>query len=169
MLGAEKKAPSHAPAASAARPAGRGRLVAATVLEAVNLAERAICGAGVVDGLAAAEGLALAGQRAATRLRGSSHRGATAPPGSGGWVHHRLLPDQPAPQGPRVIELVAVGKGQTSTQLPIVQRSSFTADLELTDEGIGKQSGLDGSMVLCDGCHKLVSSNAMRSRSRSAI
>ena len=47
-----------------------GRLMARSGIDAVNATERLICGAGAVDVASVAQGLALAGERAATLLAG---------------------------------------------------------------------------------------------------
>ena len=70
-----------------------GRLIARCGIQAVNAAERAICGPGAVHRATTAEGLALAGLRAATLLEDAP---SAEPPGTAAttapWVHHRLRP-----------------------------------------------------------------------------
>ena len=61
-------------------------------IEAVNATERLICGEGAVDVASVAQGLSLAGQRAATLLAdGRSQPPAHMVAGStAAWVHHQL-------------------------------------------------------------------------------
>jgi ferredoxin len=83
-----------------------GRLVARCGIDAINATERAICGSGAVHRPAVAEGMALAGKRAATLL---DETDSPAPPGRvpAAWVHHRLRPGQPGSGGETAFELVA--------------------------------------------------------------
>jgi len=70
---------------------GTGRLTARTGRDAVNHVERAICGPGAVRSAGEAEGMALAGRRAATLLLDDA--GATSGGGRGGavpWIRHRV-------------------------------------------------------------------------------
>jgi ferredoxin len=87
---------------------GAGRLIARCGIQAVNAAERAICGAGAVHRATTAEGLALAGRRAATLLEDVP---SAEPPGAAAttapWIHHRLRPGQPGFGGCMAFELVA--------------------------------------------------------------
>jgi hypothetical protein len=69
-----------------------GRLMARSGVDAVNATERLICRDGAVEAAAVAQGLALAGKRAATLLAG----GGSKPPAHieqcriASWVHHQI-------------------------------------------------------------------------------
>jgi len=86
-----------------------GRLVARSGRKLVNTTEHLICDAGAVRSRAVAEGLALAGHRAATLLpsngapAGSGAGAATAAP----WVDHRIRVEQPVASHQAGFELVA--------------------------------------------------------------
>ena len=89
----------------AARSPG-GPLVARSGIDAVNATEARICGSGAVNTASIAEGLALAGRRAATLLTpGGSHETHLA--GTAPWVHHRLSAGRGASAPGAAFELVA--------------------------------------------------------------
>jgi ferredoxin len=108
MLRAEESTRSVPESDHQVNAASKGHLVARCGIQAVNAAERAICGAGAVSRAATAEGFALAGKRAATLLEDEP---SSAPSSAGSvaaaWVHHRLRPGQPGFGGSMVFELVA--------------------------------------------------------------
>ncbi|MCP4660608.1 MAG: hypothetical protein GY856_34850 [bacterium] len=86
-----------------------GRLVARSGREVIHATEHLICGAGAVRSRAVAEGLALAGHRAATLLPAP---GAQTAPGAGAataapWVDHRIRVEQPVAGRQAGFELVA--------------------------------------------------------------
>jgi len=83
-----------------------GPWTAITGIDAVNVTERAICGSGAVRRPAIAEGLSLAGRRAATVLD-PALSGRPAASGPTAWVHHRLRGAAFAPAQGFAVELVA--------------------------------------------------------------
>ena len=117
MLGAEKptrRQKRTPPAATdrrtndenaAARISG-GRLVARSGIDAVNATEARICGSGAVHASSIAEGLALAGRRAATLLT-SGEAQPTHIAGNAPWIHHRLSSGREGAASGAAFELVA--------------------------------------------------------------
>jgi len=68
---------------------GRGDLVACAGTDAVNRTERIMCGTGAVDSAAAAQGVALAGGRAAVLLGATAtHPLVISGRGTGAWISH---------------------------------------------------------------------------------
>lgn len=90
--------------------AGLQQLLADMGAALVNAAEKRICGAGAVDSAAAAQGVALAGRRAANLVREGT---STGPPfvletkNGVSWVHHRLADGQAKQTFAAAVELVA--------------------------------------------------------------
>ncbi|MDX9722000.1 MAG: ferredoxin [Myxococcota bacterium] len=74
-----------------------GRVVLRSGIDAVNLTERLLCGSGAVQSPSAAEGLALAGLRAANQLRsdGEPPSGVAHPATRTPWIYHRVRASTP--------------------------------------------------------------------------
>ena len=87
---------------------GSGRWIARSGRRAVNAMERKICGDAAVHSVAMAEGLALAGRRAAKLLDRSPHASGPAESMAGAaWVEHRLRWRADQPSRDASFELIA--------------------------------------------------------------
>ena len=100
----------------------RGGFVARSGRAAVNETERRICGPGALRSAALAEGLALAGRRAATLLAREAPIEFTASGASSAWVHHRIVGSRDGASGRLSFQLVARDAQEAVDHCLVAQR-----------------------------------------------